>query len=160
MSADAAQQLLQNRIVLSALAACGTVWIVAAVRWCLGLPVIPYWTRRPVSWRGIDVLLMLMAYTFLPSLFCEASRLASEPSAVTKSKETQKASLDKRHAVQQGLSEKGYTVWQRVVLALLAIAIAPLTEELVFRLLLQGWLESVERRLRRQLRWLRRIVLD
>ena len=35
------------------------------------------------------------------------------------------------------------------------IAVAPIVEELLFRLLLQGWLESLERRIRRRLRLVR-----
>jgi membrane protease YdiL (CAAX protease family) len=39
-----------------------------------------------------------------------------------------------------------------------AVIVAPITEEFLIRLVLQGWLESLERRIRRRVPWLRRIV--
>jgi membrane protease YdiL (CAAX protease family) len=152
-----AVRLLLNPIVLLVLATCAAVWGYAAARWREGLPVLPYWTRRPVPWRGIDVMLILLAYVFLPSLAFEASRTGIDSSTVAESKLAKKAPLDNRHTVQQALSEKAF--WPVALSALMAIVLAPITEELIFRLLLQGWLETVERRLRRKVRWLRHIVL-
>jgi membrane protease YdiL (CAAX protease family) len=151
-------QLLQNPIVLFAIAASATVWGWAVVRWRLQLPVLPYSSRRPVPWRGIDVLLMLMTYYLLPQLVVQASMTALHIPAAAESESAERAPA-KEHAIQQVLSKKSETPWPIVVSALLAIIVAPITEELVFRLLLQGWLESVERHARRQIPRLRRIVV-
>jgi membrane protease YdiL (CAAX protease family) len=144
--------------VILAITACVDVWVWVVVRWRQQLPLLPYQPRRPVPWRGIDVLLILMAYYLLPQLVLQASRTALHVPAATDSESAEKAP-DKAHAIQRALSEKSETPWPIVVSALLAILVAPITEEMVFRLLLQGWLESVERRARRQMRWLRRIVV-
>jgi len=45
------------------------------------------------------------------------------------------------------------------VCLLIGVVVAPITEEFVFRLLFQGWLEAVERRLRRRIPPLRRVLL-
>jgi membrane protease YdiL (CAAX protease family) len=54
---------------------------------------------------------------------------------------------------------EGRNVWTLLLGAVSAIVIAPITEEFVFRLLLQGWLESLERRMRRQIPAMRQITL-
>jgi membrane protease YdiL (CAAX protease family) len=41
--------------------------------------------------------------------------------------------------------------WAILVCLVAAVVVAPVTEEMLFRLILQGWLEAVERRLRRRM---------
>jgi membrane protease YdiL (CAAX protease family) len=65
--------------------------------------------------------------------------------------------LDIEHPLARVLSERP-SVWGVLICAAAAVVIGPLTEELIFRLLLQGWLESLERRMRRQAPLLRRVV--
>ena len=124
-----------------AIGACAAVWAWVAMRWRLGLPLLPYQPRRPVPWRGVDVLLILMAYYFFPQLVLQVSKTVLHVPAASESKSAEKAP-DKAHAIQRVLSEKSKTPWPIVVSALLAILVAPITEEMVFRLLLQGWFES------------------
>jgi membrane protease YdiL (CAAX protease family) len=147
-----------------AVAACVVVWAWVVGRW-FHRRALPFQPRRPVPWRGIDVLLVAMAYVFVPALLMHASRGVTDVatvdknvSTVAKSEPVVKAPLDKRHDVQRILSAEGPSLWTAVLVAVTAMVIAPITEELVFRLLSQGWLESVERRMRRQMPWMRRIV--
>jgi membrane protease YdiL (CAAX protease family) len=141
-----------------AVTACVEVWVWIIACWRRQTPLLPYQPRRPVPWRGIDVLLMLMTYYFLPLLVLQATNAAPSVPAAAGTESAEKAPA-KKHAIQQVLSGKNETSWPIVVSALLAILVAPITEELVFRLLLQGWLEAVERRARRRIHGLRRIVV-
>jgi membrane protease YdiL (CAAX protease family) len=145
-------------LILPAIAACVAVWTWAGVRWFHRRPVLPFEPRRPVPWHGIDVLTMAMAYYVIPQLFMAAATAGLDLPTTAGQPLTEDASVDKSHVVQRVLSEEGPTAWPIVLGVMMAIVVAPITEELVFRLLLQGWLESVERRMRRQMPWLRRIV--
>jgi membrane protease YdiL (CAAX protease family) len=129
------------------------------VRWFRGLPLLPYQPRRPVPWTGIDVVLIVLVYVFIPPLVMRASGTRLDVPAVAQSKTAEDAPLDTSHPLQRVLSKKSPTAWPVAICAVLTIVIIPITEELVFRLLLQGWLESVERQLRRRVAWLRRIVV-
>lgn len=60
------------------------------------------------------------------------------------------------HEIEQLLRQGGgIGVW--VLAALMALIAAPLIEEWLFRAVLQGWLEKMERRLFRQVRWYERM---
>ena len=50
---------------LAVIAASVTIWVVAIVRWSMGLPVVRYQPRRPVPWGGRHVLLMFLLYLAL-----------------------------------------------------------------------------------------------
>jgi membrane protease YdiL (CAAX protease family) len=157
MSPDALQLLL-NLIVVLALTACLGIWGWVVARWLLGLPVIPYQSRRPVPWRSIDVLLVVIFFVVTPTIVLHESRvLLNNGPDVSKIETAKDAPLDTDHPLHRVLME-GHKTWPVVVCVLLAIVVAPITEELVFRLVLQGWFEAAERRMRRQMPWLRRIV--
>ena len=107
-----------------------------------------YQPRRPVPWRLADVALIFVFYFAVPGLLMEASRgwlgvgRRGQPPVVDHSP------LDSDHPMARVLLES-HNVWAIVLCALSAVVVAPLTEEVLFRLLLQGWLESLERRFRR-----------
>lgn len=149
--------LLVIGLVLLAILACVVVWIWAAERWNSGLPVVPLEPRRRVPWRAIDVVLVVSAYVLIPMVVVSGARTGIDTASAPK-RAVVKQKVDSSHALQRVLSEKDTLGWPIVVAAVLAIVIAPITEELVFRLVLQGWLEAIERRLRRRIRGLRQIV--
>jgi membrane protease YdiL (CAAX protease family) len=135
-------------LVQLAIASCIAVWTVAAVRWRRGQPVLPYQPRRSVPWRLIDVALLIIAYLFAPALLVRMSPHRPDVQTTELAQVAQPPKTEMEHPLERLLSEShnGPTI---LLCALLAIVIAPITEELLFRLLLQGWLESLERRLRR-----------
>lgn len=108
-----------------------------------------YQPRRPVPWKGIDVAL-LFGLLFLPIL---PSIIATKPATDKEQKTVEQIEAPKDHAHPLGrLLAESQSVWPLLLGVALAVVIAPLMEELYFRLLLQGWLESLEIRFRRPLR--------
>lgn len=117
---------------------------------------LAYQPRRPVPWKGIDVALLLIVFLLLPFWVSYAAHTCFHTPTVAATPAAD-APLETIHPLGRMLSE-GRSVWPLLLGVLVAIVLAPISEELVFRLLLQGWLESLERRLRRQLQWPRRIL--
>lgn len=60
------------------------------------------------------------------------------------------------HTIARLLSEGN--PWALVLCGLSAVVVAPIVEEFLFRVLLQGWLEAAQRRLRPRMPTLRRLV--
>jgi len=139
------------------------VWAVVADRLRRGEPVVPYEPRRQVPWGAGHVLAVVLTFLAVARLVAQSSALwfpvdraergsSPEVAAVTE-KEPQRA-----HPLVIALeAEPGLAA---VLVAVAAgAAAAPLSEEFFFRLLLQGWLEKVERRWRRRFAVLRRLAL-
>jgi membrane protease YdiL (CAAX protease family) len=151
-------------LTLLGVAACVATWAIVAVRWRRRLPVLPYQPRRSVPWRLGDVLLVVLLYLLGPSLLWLASQywlgapppsppaqLAEEP------RQAKQPQRDKKHPAERVLMESRNTR-AIVTCALLVVVIAPIAEEILFRLILQGWLEMLERRLCRRMGRLRRLA--
>jgi len=121
------------------------------------MPFFAYQPRRPVPWGIIDVLLALSLYFIMPVCVVVVARdwLAIAPASAVRVDEN--AKLDTAHPLARVLLESP-SAWAIVACMLTAVVFAPITEEFLFRLLLQGWLEAVERRLRRQIRRLRSVA--
>jgi membrane protease YdiL (CAAX protease family) len=108
--------------------------------------VLPYEPRKPVPWRGAHLLILAAAYIGLQVVLALVLqiRVADRPAT---------ASPDKQRATSEHLVVQALVQGDRSVLLLCAIAVvivAPVVEEFLFRVLLQGWLEASERRLRRR----------
>ena len=125
------------------------VWLLIAARWFRGDRLLPYQSRRPVPWRGIDVLLVFAVFEF-PLLLGLLWAIGgggepSEPPAPTAAEEE----VDSQHPIVDLLSADSSGVnW--LLCTLVAVGIAPIVEEFTYRLVLLGWLEADERRLRRR----------
>ncbi|MCC6125851.1 MAG: CPBP family intramembrane metalloprotease [Pirellulales bacterium] len=141
-------------------------WIYLCKRFLSGEPVLPaYRPRKFTPWTGWDLLTILLFYMLLLSTIQFGIFLAEEvggrrmierggerPAAVRKRGETTTTA----HPLAQLLKDKNPLA---LALALaVGVVIAPIVEEVFFRLLLIGWLESSERRWRRKLRNLLRFV--
>lgn len=113
-------------------------------RWRRGRPAIPYQPRRPVPWRFPDVLIVLLV--FLISMeFAGWAVVATIPPEARQAAAAQ--DLDRSttlHPVAQ-LAASG-NLWMALLAVSMAVLVAPVAEEILFRLLLQGWLESVQQR--------------
>lgn len=115
-------------------------------------PVVPYQRRRPVPWRWPALLLVLLVSISLDvgvwsvaGVWLGGPKPNAEPTAEARQMEGAHPlvvllQVDRHPAV-------------LLLVCLAAVVVAPIAEEFYFRLMLQGWLEAEERRLRRR-RWL------
>ncbi len=150
-------QTIVGILVLLTIAACVVVWVRIIGRWLRRLPVLPYQPRRPVPWRTFDVILLVSTYILIPALVVRAAYWCCDFPRGAFSEAPKSAPLNVEHPLSRALLE-GHDVWTLLVCVEAAVIIAPITEELLFRLLLQGWLESLERRLRRRIRAMRQVA--
>lgn len=152
--AEASAPNISLPAAMAAVLACVVVWGLAIDRWRRGRSVAPYQPRRPAPWRIIDVALAMGMYVAMPMYVGQLVQNWRPMGAAVPPPVDEKVECDTAHPLARVLleSESG---WAVLVCALTAVVIAPIIEELLFRLLLQGWLESVERRLRRRIRQLR-----
>lgn len=127
--------------------------------------------RPRVKWNGVDVLLIFVLY-FFSMILCArllaatgcfdltrpVDAVATPDTAIVQSDKTAAREMAGPGVDEQArehptarLLKRGKEVPALLLLALLAAVVAaPLVEEFLFRFLLQGWLEDVERRLRRR----------
>jgi membrane protease YdiL (CAAX protease family) len=132
------------------------VWAWIGQRVAQRKPVIAYEARRPVPWGAIDLLLVVLFFVvtsgWIASLDAVLFHVPREPppGAVH-------AAPDASHPLVVLLRSDRTVVSLALGLAS-GVLVAPIAEEVVFRLLLQGWLAALERRERRHLRALRRRV--
>lgn len=134
------------------------VWAVVFARWRQCRPVIPYQPRRPVPWRMFDVLLLLIVFSVAPAFFVNVSRNWLDVSPPAQSQVDEEPELDGNHPLARVLMESS-SGWAVLMCVVLAVVVTPIAEEFIFRLLIQGWLESLERRLRRRVRLPRGIAV-
>jgi membrane protease YdiL (CAAX protease family) len=152
--------MLKVSIIAAILAASVGIWCWIFLRRQAGLPLIPLARRRPVPWLGRDVLFIFLIAVILPGLAIRVVTAiggtdAAQQSAATITPEAQKAKekLETEHPTVDLL---GSGDWRMIAVAIfLAVILAPILEEFLFRVVLQGWLEGVwsrRRRTRRELR--------
>lgn len=143
--------------------ACAVVWVKIAVRWLRQLPVLPYQPRRPVPWRVFDIVLIASLYVFSQGVVLHAAyKVFDFPreavvQAVKATPVNVNNPMSRAHPLARVLAESP-DVWTILLCVVTAVIVAPIAEELIFRLVLQGWLECVERRLRRRIPFLRGIL--
>jgi membrane protease YdiL (CAAX protease family) len=143
---------------LLAILPCAAVWMAMAGRWDRRLPVLPYQPRRPVPWGAIDVMLLVSVFIITPPLVGQAAhRWFDLPMGDNATKNAKADQTHGAHPLARLLLESRDR-WATLLGICVAVVVAPISEELVFRLVLQGWLESLERRMRRRIPALRRIM--
>ena len=155
-------------VMLSALAASLAVWAMVGARTLRGMAVLPYEGRRRVPWRATEVAVVLGVYA-LPiviSLLLGSSAATVEKTggvdvpgalATDLSETPDPEKVDADHPVVE-LLRGDFSIQTFLLCVLVAVVVAPIVEEFLFRLLLQGWLEAVELRLRRPPSALRRLI--
>ncbi len=127
------------------------IWTWVFVRWRDGRPIIPLARRRPVPWSGLDVLFIFLMAFFLPISLGRAVETWLGSSA---DQQAPGPGTDLAHPAERLLGSRDPAA---IVVALaMAVVVAPLSEEFLFRVLLQGWLEAVWQRRRRERPELRR----
>jgi membrane protease YdiL (CAAX protease family) len=130
--------------------ACAFIWVLVVVRWRRGQPLAPYEPRRPVPWKVFDVVLALCLYFVMPMCVVQVACDWLSIDIALPSLIDEGVQLDTAHPLARVLLEDR-SVWAILVCLVAAVVVAPVTEEMLFRLILQGWLEVVERRLRRRM---------
>jgi membrane protease YdiL (CAAX protease family) len=120
------------------------------VRW---LPA--YQPRRPVPWQGLDLLLIVAVYYVLPLFFLVLVNTVICPGILSESV-SDVVPLSAEHSVLKLIKTGDPWIWLLCFVS--GVIVAPLGEEFFFRVLLQGWLETVENRWRHRLLWLRRVL--
>jgi membrane protease YdiL (CAAX protease family) len=152
-SADAAVCLLIGASILVGLAVFD--------RWRRGLPLLPYRPRREVPWRGLEVLVLFAMFELvgplliLPLVSHWAGQDLPGPSKAAPAAESGRS--DVMHPIVDLLkADPRPSTW--LLCGLVAAVTAPIVEEFMYRLLLQGWLEAEERRARRTIPALRRLL--
>ncbi len=146
----AAQPNLQilGLAVVAILAACGCAWTWIAVQWRKGRVIVPYQLRRTVPWQAIDLFLIIVFHlSFQSSLMQLGDMMAGAPSGESATMADPDDSTTE-HVVGQLIAEGNG--WVFLLCCISAIVVAPAVEEFLFRILIQGWLEAVERRWRRE----------
>ena len=132
------------------------VWWLVAIRLFRRLPVLPHEPRRRVPWRAADVLLVFVLFELplligLPLSFLFGLGFAGGAGV----QPGEKAGVE--HPIVDLLkADPSLATW--LLCALVAVVVAPVVEEFMYRLLLQGWLESEERGARRRIALLGRLA--
>lgn len=148
--------------VVLLLTACVVLWGQILYRLARGLPVLPCEPRRPVPWRLIDLGGILVAYVVLAlslsfvaeqglglAIREDAPQVAKAgPDNDEKPPPAGDNAEDLAHPVLVILRESP-NLATLLFCVLVAAVVAPVAEEIVFRLLFQGWLEAFETRQRR-----------
>ena len=162
--------LFQYVFIPAAITASVLVWITVGRKILRGEALLPYEGRRPVPWKTGDVVVILgvyfspmllgLAVYFLPLLVGLAvsafqgpsdDELAIKPeiSLPLSAEASADQEVNTHHSAIDLLIQDG-TALTWVLCFVAAVIVAPLAEEFLFRLVLQGWLESVEHRGRRR----------
>jgi len=150
------QLVVFSLLVYVVLAATVVVWTVIVQRLYRREPVLPVEPRRQVPWLGRDLVLFVVVFILAQTFLAAIRQAVIPPDACEKISAGVRDEAARNLARNHPLTEifmKG-TTSSRIACTLLAVVVAPVFEELVFRLFLQGWLEKVDRRLRRRARWL------
>ncbi|MGA2035230.1 MAG: CPBP family glutamic-type intramembrane protease [Thermoguttaceae bacterium] len=120
------------------------------------MKLLPYQPRRRVPWSGWDILLVLLFF------FLASSSVSFVLRAVLPAEWTRTVTIGPletsagEHPAMRLLRGADFGVFLAV--AVVVVVVAPVAEEFFFRVLLQGWLEALQRRYRRQMPTLRRIA--
>ena len=131
-------------------------WTYILHRWFRGRAVIAYRPRRPAPWKAVD--LAVVAVIFLAAQACVyfAAIKYLGPDAVRPPAMFTPNEAGTQHATVQLII--GGNAWILLICGFSAIIAAPIVEEFLFRVMLQGWLASFERRHRRRMPTLRRLL--
>jgi len=93
---------------------------------------------KKVPWSGFDVLLILGVWLAPLLLSVVLTIIASQLLAIAPAEETQ----DHGHALAQLIEQSGNSPVILLIALIAGVIVAPIVEEFLFRMLLQGWLEA------------------
>jgi membrane protease YdiL (CAAX protease family) len=154
-----AEQLSWNPILSAALlavTACVAAWARVAARFWHRQPVLAYQPRRPVPWQVTDLALVVVFYLIVQSGMVGLAGVVLGSGGTQSPAVYGSGESTTEHVVGQLIAQGN--VWVLLLCGISAVVVAPITEEFLFRVLLQGWLEALRRRLRRQMPTLWRLI--
>ncbi len=141
-------------LVFFAFAACAVAWAAIFERLVSGKPVLPYQPRRRVPWQFWDLLAVLFFYIAGVIIVIHLAQYFFPLESSAPPHKTATGQTSTINPIIQVLAVKN---WVALFLCgTTAVLVAPVAEEFFFRVLLQGWMEKVERTWRRRLPMLRR----
>jgi membrane protease YdiL (CAAX protease family) len=117
------------------------VWGLICIQLARRKPLVPYEPRQPAPWRAFDMLMIVLSF-FVFTFSAQFAALTFLPAELTKP--LAEGQLATGHGIMPLLSHGG--TFGLLLAALLAIIVAPIIEEFLFRLVLQGGLESMVHR--------------
>jgi len=143
-------------VFFAACEVCLIVWIWLAWRAYAGEPLLKYQPHRPVPWRPFDLLIVLVLYLALQAtmIFVLRAYLGPEITTPPVMYDVERASA--AHMVARLLRENDLRILISCVVA--AVLVAPVVEEFLFRVVLQGYLQAALWRWRKLLPTLRMLM--
>jgi len=153
---DLSQLVLSPTLLAGALLLIGAsiaTWLLVVLRLRRASPVLPYQPRRSVPWRAPAVLGVLVIF-YLPVLIGLLLGLWPHRRTAGSTATDSLPKPDTQHAIEELLrADPSASTW--VLCGAVAVVVAPIVEECLYRLLLLGWLEAEERQARRRIAKLR-----
>lgn len=110
--------------------------------------MVPYRPRHPVPWTVYDLVLVLLLYVALLGVGMAVVEQILGPEAGTPPAIIDVENPSTPHVIARLLAAGGFA--RAMLCVVSAVVVAPIVEEFLFRVLLQGWLERVGVVLRRQ----------
>jgi len=138
--------------VLASAAVCGVV----VSRWRQRRPAIPYQPRRPAPWGALEMTCVALLYLAAQAGVLILAATILGPHATRTPPIYNPDKENSLHVTLQLMAEANG--WVLLLCGVSAIIVAPVAEEFLFRVVLQGWLESLEHRWRRRMPTLRRLL--
>jgi membrane protease YdiL (CAAX protease family) len=120
--------------------ACFAAWFTAAWRLWHGRSPIAFERRRQVPWGGLDLSLVFAFFVISSTAMVVAVDFLLGPDAATPAPG---ADAETSHAIVQLFRDGNALTLLLCVVS--AVCVAPVVEEFLFRVLLQGWLERLDR---------------
>ena len=127
-----------------------------AVRMWRGLSVLRYQPRRQVPWQGIDLLVIVVVYVVVLGGCQEIAWRIMGPEITRPPVAVKMGDASAGHSVVKMLTDA--PAWMFILGGLSVVVVAPIVEEFLFRVLLQGWLEARRAPWKRKLPSLRFLV--
>lgn len=127
-------------LLLLAMMAALAFWLVVFQRHVAAEPILPKEPRTLVPWQGGDVLAVLAMHIVFSALAVGLVQWSLGPELTEPLPVLDGKTPDSAHAVLQAMATGG--PWVLLLCVVAAVVIAPVTEEFLFRVVLQGWLES------------------
>jgi len=160
MSLFAAQGGLEPNLVLMCLLAIAglAVWLVLTKRIYRRAPILPREPRRPVPWGLPDLLMVLVVFLGLQVGVLVAAEHLLGPEATRGPAMYDVDKADTEHLITRLIEHGRSDPVVLIVCGLAAVVAAPIAEEFLYRLLLQGWLERVWEQQRGKMPFLRRLL--
>ena len=166
------------QLIVAGIGASLAVWTWVVFRLLQAQPVVRYDRRRRVPWRAIDVVIVAVFFLTFPVLLAglgtklfhldptpqRPGKLADSARDRDDATEDEGEEGDRAHllvVLLRDARERKDAAGRLGILLLCVfsgVIVAPIVEEMVFRVILQGWMEAAENGARKHLRALRRLV--